>query len=270
MTGYDGAAARFYDRHYGQHARTAGLQILDFAKRQSCTSGTMVDVCCGTGQLAEVFAQAGFTVVGVDLSVSMLFRARSRSSLSGSARAGVVQGDATRIPLADQCASLVVCSTDSVNHLPRMDAVGEFIRSAARILRPGGWLVADILTRRGFTERNGVHVLVDDSSAAIVREMFDEGSGRSMSSVTAFNRDRNGLYHRLDMGASRIVIDPLTLLDIARDSGFSEAFLSWPDSLGEPVTGQDTLLSGGERVYILARLGQAENGTHRTDGNDQR
>jgi ubiquinone/menaquinone biosynthesis C-methylase UbiE len=249
VSGYDGSAATFYDMHYGDVAEKAGRQILDFLERQPPVRGVVIDVCCGTGQMAQLFAQSGFKVVGIDLSEDMLSRARKRTSEGVS----FVQGDATDIPFADDQAGVVVCSTDSVNHLNSMADVRKFIQSSARILRQDGWLVMDVLTPKGFADRNGVHVLVNESSSAIVREIYDEECGRSMSRVTAFYLDKSGLYRRMDMNANRLVIDPFELADEVRASGFADVFLSWPESLGNPVGSRDDLRGGGERVYVLAR-----------------
>ena len=254
MTGYEGSAAAFYDLHYGHVAEKAGRQILDFVQRQVSANGVVIDVCCGTGQMANIFAEAGFQVVGIDLSADMLSRARQRTAPLGKEDVCLIQGDATRIPVADNQADVVVCSTDSVNHLPSMDHVREFVASTARALRPGGWLILDLLTPTGFADRNGVHVLVNGSAVAVVREIYDEELGRSMSRVTAFSREQSGLYRRMDMNANRLVIDPFKLVDNLVSASFTEALVSWPDSLGTPIDCENDLHSGDERVYVLARL----------------
>jgi len=96
----------------------------------------VVDVCCGTGDLALAFARAGADVVGVDFTPEMLQRARPK--LDPRTRRGlVVQGDALRLPIADACAD--VCSVAfGIRNLADPDGG---LREMARVLRPGGRLL---------------------------------------------------------------------------------------------------------------------------------
>ena len=64
---------------------------------------TVVDLGCGTGDLAIAAATAGANVVGVDLSAAMLAVARSRGSGGTYLRA-----DAEHLPLADVSCDAIV------------------------------------------------------------------------------------------------------------------------------------------------------------------
>lgn len=99
--------------------------------------GRLLEVCVGTGIVAAALPGPCF---GVDLSAAMLARAASRL---GTGR--LVRGDALALPFA-------ASTMDNVVFVHALHLVGDLagaMREAARVLRPGGRLVA----QHGPTER---------------------------------------------------------------------------------------------------------------------
>jgi SAM-dependent methyltransferase len=94
--------------------------------------GPVLEVCVGTGLIAAALGQPG-PVFGVDLSAAMLARAAARL---GPGR--VVRGDALALPFGSSTVDNVVF----VHALHVIGDVAGAIREAARVLRPGGRLVA--------------------------------------------------------------------------------------------------------------------------------
>lgn len=104
----------------------------------------VVDVCCGTGDLALGFEAAGARVVGVDFTPQMLARAARK----GGAGAGplFVQGDALRLPLADAVADVACVAFGLRNVADR----GQGLRELVRVVKPGGQvLVLEFSTPSG-------------------------------------------------------------------------------------------------------------------------
>ncbi|MFP5451675.1 MAG: class I SAM-dependent methyltransferase [Thermoleophilia bacterium] len=93
----------------------------------------VVDIGCGTGNVAIQAAQAGARVTGVDLAPEMLAQARVNADAEGLAIA-FIEGDAEDLPLADASADVAVSSFANM-FAPRHEiAASEMLR----ILRPGG------------------------------------------------------------------------------------------------------------------------------------
>jgi ubiquinone/menaquinone biosynthesis C-methylase UbiE len=70
---------------------------------------TVVDCPCGAGPaLRAVPADGSIRYVGVDLSPSMLRRARKRAAARGLTGAGFIRADATEIPLPTADADLLL------------------------------------------------------------------------------------------------------------------------------------------------------------------
>lgn len=99
----------------------------------------VLDVCCGTGDFALMFAAhnpAPASVTGLDFTPEMLRLARTKGEKLG-APVPWVAGDALRLPFAD--ASFDVISVGyGVRNFQDLDAG---LRELARVLRPGGRLV---------------------------------------------------------------------------------------------------------------------------------
>ncbi len=91
----------------------------------------VLDLACGTGDLAALARARGVRVLGVDFSREMLRRAARRG-----ATGWWVQADAQALPLADASASVVACGF-ALRNFVSLPAV---LRECARVLRPGGRL----------------------------------------------------------------------------------------------------------------------------------
>jgi len=91
----------------------------------------VVDVACGTGDLAELAGRRGARVLGLDF---------ARGMLAGAARrrvpADLVLADGARLPLGDACADVVTCGFA----LRNFEALPPVLSEMARVLRPGGRL----------------------------------------------------------------------------------------------------------------------------------
>lgn len=90
---------------------------------------TVLDLCCGHGNVAGALVNTGAAVTGLDFSPAMLSLARSR--VPG---ASFVEGDAASLPFEDGQFDAVVCNV-GFGHLPRPEAV---LSEIERVLRPAG------------------------------------------------------------------------------------------------------------------------------------
>ena len=91
--------------------------------------GSVVEICCGTGEAYALVADRAEFAIGVDISLQMLKRAQARHP-----KLRLVQGDATRLPLREALADTVLIH-GGIHHVP--DRLALF-REVRRILKPGG------------------------------------------------------------------------------------------------------------------------------------
>jgi 2-polyprenyl-6-hydroxyphenyl methylase/3-demethylubiquinone-9 3-methyltransferase len=94
----------------------------------------LVDLACGGGLMAPHAERLGYRHVGVDLNLRGLAVARTHGVLP-------VRGSVLAVPLADECADVVVAG-EILEHVADDETV---LAECARVLRPGGVLVLDAL-----------------------------------------------------------------------------------------------------------------------------
>jgi ubiquinone/menaquinone biosynthesis C-methylase UbiE len=101
---------------------------------------SIVEVGCGTGELAAWFARSApqVKVVGVDASVSMLRRAAERADHGHLPQLSFVFGNANQLPFLDSSADLVVCK----HLLCVVYDVDRAMEEMSRVVKPGGLVVA--------------------------------------------------------------------------------------------------------------------------------
>jgi ubiquinone/menaquinone biosynthesis C-methylase UbiE len=129
----------YYDEFAGWYDRERGLPYhrmlddLELGLVERYGAGRdLVEVGCGTGRILARAASFARSAVGVDLSAGMLAQASARGLR-------VVQGSATELPLASACCDLAV----AFKVLPHIEDVTTALAELARVVRPGGWVLAE-------------------------------------------------------------------------------------------------------------------------------
>ncbi len=126
----------------------------------------LLDVACGRGRHARVFARRGYRVTGVDINPDVLEEARRRSQREGLSIT-FLQADMRKLPF-DATFDGVLNLFTSFGYFDTDEEHLQAIQSMSRALKPGGWLVQDFLNapyvRRNLVPRDertygNVHIL---------------------------------------------------------------------------------------------------------------
>jgi ubiquinone/menaquinone biosynthesis C-methylase UbiE len=172
-------AAGFYD-HTRQLStegakRVSELLVAEIRGRQPC-----LEIGVGTGRIALPLAQAGISIVGLDLSGPMLEKLVANAG--GEMPFPLVRGDATRLPFRDGAFG-VAYGVHVLHLIPNWNqAVGEL----ARVVRSGGAVLIDLgMTResddpieevsRRFAEEAGIerrHPGLEEDQAGQLDDAF--------------------------------------------------------------------------------------------------
>ncbi|MFB7368693.1 methyltransferase domain-containing protein [Streptomyces sp. NPDC056222] len=161
MLDYDAEADRYDETRGGvPRARAAADAVLRLVPPGA---GTLLDLACGTGLVTERLTRPGLRVYGADAAPGMAHKAGRR--LPG----GVVLADARRLPLPD--ASVDAVSAVWLLHLvPFSDAI---VAEAARVLRPGGVLIATV-------DKDAAHDVGSDIDAVLApHRSYEKSSDRA-------------------------------------------------------------------------------------------
>ena len=131
---------------FGEVARRIEASAEEFIARLELKPGTRVlDVACGTGNLAVPAARAGAIVTGVDIATNLIEQARARDASEGLA-IQFDEGDAEKLPYEDAAFDVVV-SMYGAMFAPRPELVASEL---TRVCRPGGRIVMANWTPEGF------------------------------------------------------------------------------------------------------------------------
>jgi SAM-dependent methyltransferase len=132
---------------FGKIAEYSVKEAEDFVDSLGITEGMqVVDVACGTGNLAIPAARKGAHVTGVDIATNLLSQARHRAAAKG-LQITFEEGDAEDPPFPDGEFDLVM-SMFGAMFAPRPDRVASEL---ARICRRGGKIAMANWTPEGFT-----------------------------------------------------------------------------------------------------------------------
>ena len=102
----------------------------------------ILDAGCGYGRIGVPLAEAGFDVVGVDVSPMMLEETRRRAELAG-VPMDLRRGDLCELPCEPQDFDAVICMWLTFNELLNEADQLRALRELVRVLRPGGWILID-------------------------------------------------------------------------------------------------------------------------------
>lgn len=154
----------------------------------------VLDLACGTGDLAALAAARGARVIGLDFARQMLHGARRRRP-----RAHWIQGDASAIPLPDACVTVVTCGFALRNFSSLRDVLFEM----GRVLADGGRLAL---------------IEVDRPSLAWVRAAHSLYFDRVVPRLGAWLSDRDA-YAYLPRSTAYLPAAP-ELAELVRQAGF--------------------------------------------------
>jgi ubiquinone/menaquinone biosynthesis C-methylase UbiE len=135
---------------FGQVAKYTAAEGELFISRLPIRAGMdVLDVACGTGNLAIPAARTGARVIGVDIAENLLVQARARAA-GENLNATFQYGDAEALQFPDASFDVVV-SMYGAMFAPRPEVVaGELVR----VVRPGGLIAMANWTPEGFVGKS--------------------------------------------------------------------------------------------------------------------
>lgn len=132
----NGMRATWMAGDFGVIAKIMEGRAEDFVNRLSIPVGARVlDVACGTGNLAIPIARGGAVVSGVDIAPNLLVQARARAGAEG-LTIHFDEGDAEELPYPDSSFDVVVTMFGAM-FAPRPEVAASEL---ARVLKSGGLL----------------------------------------------------------------------------------------------------------------------------------
>ncbi len=193
--------------------------------------GPVIDLGCGSGRLFRAFVEGGARrIVGVDGSPALLARAAAR--IEGDAALAaldieLVEGDVRTVRRPDRFALAVLAGV--IAHLAGPEEAMRALDAAARLLRPDGVLVVDLLGPGALPAHDlplsvDWHRQVGDRRivrrSALVRREAPEGLRVDYATLTDL-AEADGTIARLPASFRLWYPEPVALMGLAAEAGLS-------------------------------------------------
>lgn len=210
--------AWLYNQKWGDYADRV-LPLLEAEVLLSLPKGARIlDVCCGTGQLAAILTEKGFAVTGVDGSKAMLAYAGLNAP-----ECTFIHADARAFNAGTGYAA-AFSTFDSLNHILEAEGLAQVFTNVYAALAPGGVFFFDLNTAEGYQERwNGSSWgNVEEGLVFLVRNSFDIVANLATFDMCIFTTaETDDLWKRTDLHLSQRSYPDKTILQLLADAGFS-------------------------------------------------
>jgi SAM-dependent methyltransferase len=229
--------ARAYNRHWGPKAGSRLPILHDLLLPRLPAHAAILDLCCGSGQLAHLLTMEGYGVTGLDGSEELLKCARHN------APQGVfVLADARSFTLPTRY-DAAICMSDSLNHLLTVDELLAAFHNVFSVLREGGLFLFDLnMEHKYVTTWSGQFAMVEDDSVCVVRASYDPGTRIARFDATMF--EKNHEWRRSDMALFQTWYPEPEVRSALQGVGFGVLATRYSDPKADSV--EDT-----DKVYFL-------------------
>lgn len=159
------------------------LPVLDRLVLSALSPGDcLLDLCCGSGQLARALTRRGFRVVGIDASDEMLRLARSNAP-----DAHFVSADAVSFR-SPQRFDAALSTFNSMAHFTTVADLARVFRNVHEALLPGAPFVFDLSMEEAYASKwRGSFALIADDHACIVEPSYDAERQTGTNRITVFS-----------------------------------------------------------------------------------
>lgn len=153
-------------------------------------SGLLTELGCGTGNITELLANAGYDMIGIDNSTEMLEIANEKKQKHHLSSILYLLQDMREFELFGTV-NAIICVCDSINYLLDIDEITMVFRLANNYLEAGGLFICDFKTCHYFKD------IVADSTIAEDREKvsfiwdnyYDEDSNINELALSLFIKE---------------------------------------------------------------------------------
>jgi len=250
MQAYKDSFARIYNLRWGEWAKSIAPYLEKFLASFSNVSEqpTLLDLCCGTGQLALHFLQRGFRVIGVDLSAAMLQYARENcKEYLEAGLAQFIHADATDFTL-EEPVQFAVSTYDALNHLADLEALKKCLKCVHRALMDEGVFIFDLNTRLGLRRWATLRIEDEPNLTLMQSGLLDEAGRKAWVRIWGFLRADDGRYDRFEETVFNTAFHLTEVSNALKETGWHRWHFSRLGDLNTPL--EDPEQEG--RVFVVA------------------
>ena len=213
-TAYDDDLAYIHDVGFTRFVRNAAPGVLQTLADRGISDGTVVDLGCGSGVWAKELCDAGYDVVGVDISAAMIKLAKRRSPRATLHVASFLEFELPACGAVTALGEVLNYRFDSRNNIGTLRKLFKRVYSA---LEPNGLLIFD-LAGPGRNADTAQRFAVGDDWAVLVD--FDTAQSDRLKRRIVTFRKKGRAYRRCEESHELQLYEPNVIAKLLREIGF--------------------------------------------------
>ncbi|MEB3182416.1 MAG: methyltransferase domain-containing protein [Nostocaceae cyanobacterium] len=190
--GYQEDLAYIHDVGYGAFARESAPGLLEILHQQGIEKGLVIDLGCGSGIWAKALTDAGYDVLGIDISEAMIDLARKKAPLAKFQTASFLR---VELPQCDAVTSLGECLNYQFDEHGLVE-IKELFARIYEVLRPGGLFIFDVAEPGYVSGANPQKSYSEDEDWAILLEKQEDRKTNKLTRKMTIFRQVGSIYRR--------------------------------------------------------------------------
>ncbi len=219
--------------------------LFELLEREGVSHGTVVDLACGTGEIAWRLRRKGFETIGVDISQEMLEIASQKCASD----VLLLHQDMRELELQSPVDG-VVCLCDGMNYMTTEEDLAKVFARVASCLADGGVFIFDMKTEYFYREILGDCILADNREDAsyIWDNAYDRDSRINTYLLTLYELvdDDRDLFLRTDELHRQRAYPPERVRGLLESCGFELAGIY--EALTDRPPSEES-----QRIYFVAK-----------------
>lgn len=233
-----------YNKHWSNMFTPTALAVIEeLLLPRLPLRAKILDLCCGTGQLARVLSERGYQVTGIDGSEEMLRFARGNAP-------GVqfILDDARNFKLP-HCYDGVVCIFDSLNHIMTIRELTSVFRSVYAALKANGLFLFDLNLEAGYKAHwLGYNGIIEEDHVCIIELSYRPEERLAGFDATLFHLQEER-WQRSDFVLTQKCYPPAEVRVALTSASFADIH-AYAYNKQEGLQG---LTEGAERAFFISQ-----------------
>ncbi len=187
--------ARYYDEYMAHVEYESWVNFIlgRFTRHNGRSPGRILELACGTGNIASRLVRRGFDVEATDLSKAMLQTASTKPFPARYSQANMLD------PIKTDYYDLILLLFDSINYLLTPDEISRLLDNITAGLKSNGIFIFDISTARNCKDHFDGYINIEDNDSGLMihESNFDQSDLLQINHLTFF-LPKGKLYQRFD------------------------------------------------------------------------
>lgn len=207
--------AWLYNKEWGGFADNIFPALKFIAGEKLFNGGKILDLCCGTGQLAKVLNREGYKVTGIDGSAKMLRYAKENAPA-----AKLILEDARAFKLPPKY-DIVFSTFDALNHIMTLEELEQAFKNVFNCLVEGGVFIFDMTLKNNFERAKDFVSVREKRGYLFIQHPKYHAKKKLLESKITLFRTQGKLWKRSDISLFQTWYPMKDIMSALGNAGFT-------------------------------------------------